>query len=94
MKIVLTPEEKAAKKAAKKATWLASGIAMVQNPLKYIGEQLNSVVIENGRPVQKIHPVYTVMKRQAAKGNGSVVRTLALYIANGGTVDTAHGFPA
>jgi hypothetical protein len=83
MKIVLMPEEKAAKKAAKKAAWLATPVAIVQRPLRYLRSQLNAKD-EKGNTL--VHPVCTVAKRMAKRGDGGTIQAMALYIAHGGLV--------
>jgi predicted phosphatase len=74
----LTFEEKQAKKAAKRATWLATPISYVEKPMKYIASQLNTVD-KDGNKVE--HFVYKEARVQAIRGNGSIVQQLALSLA-------------
>lgn len=79
----LTFEEKQAKKAAKRAAWLATPIALVERPLRYLAKQLNHEELKNGERVVIRDPKFTVALRHAIKGNGTVARQIALAVARG-----------
>lgn len=54
----------------------------ILSPLKYIKAQC-AITLNNprtGEPVTVFHPAYHDARRQAARGNGSFVRSMAQYI--------------
>lgn len=79
----LTFEEKQAKKAAKRTAWLATPIALVERPLRYLAKTLNYEMLKDGERVIVRDPRFTVALRHAIKGNGTVARNIALMVARG-----------
>jgi hypothetical protein len=58
----------------KNAAYMALGPALIEKPLKYIGNRVNT---RNKDGSWNIHPVYIVAQRHAMHGDGGVVRALA-----------------
>lgn len=77
MKIVRTREEILAKKAAKRAAWLASPVALIEKPLKFIASRVN--YFDKDKQLV-ISPIYTVAKARATRGDGVAVKQIAMAV--------------
>lgn len=58
----------------------AMGIALIERPLRFIGDKTNTVTVKDGKPVVEPSPRFIDAHRFASRGDGAMVRRIAYEV--------------